>query len=337
MSQSFFVHGMGWALPQNVLDDEFLHKEVGLEKGLDWNKSRLGIHKRYSVLSRDYIKSTKNQNPMKAIAHARELGDTPVTMAVRAAQRALAHTGIKPEQIGMVVANNDTPFDLLPTMANAVAKALGIPGGPHIDVNSACSSFARHMKLLGDTVSGDWPEYVLTVQSSAYTTRTDYSPKSIDGYIWGDGAAAQVSSIRHPGRLRVEPLVFGTSPKDADAIQVDTCGLFRQDGGAVREFSIRKTVEMFEQIAAVKKLYAEDVYTVSHQANYVMQDSILGHLRLPPERHLRNVQNQGNIAAAGAPSVIAQNWDKFKKGDQIVYAVLGAGLAWGGGYMEVVA
>jgi 3-oxoacyl-[acyl-carrier-protein] synthase-3 len=328
---------MGWALPANVIDDEFLHKEVGLEKGLDWNKSRLGIHKRYSVLSRDYIKSTKNKDPMAAVAHARELGDTPVTMAVRAAQRALAHTGIKPEQIGMVVANNDTPFDLLPTMANAVAKALGIPGGPHIDVNSACSSFARHMKLLGDTYSGDWPEYALTVQSSAYTTRTDYSPKSIDGYIWGDGAAAQISSYRHPGRMRIEPIVFATSPKDADAIGVDICGHFHQDGAAVREFSIRKTVEMFEQIAAVKKLYAEDVYTVSHQANYVMQNSILGHLRLPPERHLRNVHQQGNIAAAGAPSVLAQNWDKFKKGDQIVYAVLGAGLAWGGGYMEVVA
>jgi len=178
---------------------------------------------------------------------------------------------------------------------------------------------------------------VLTVQSSAYTTRADYSPKSIDGYIWGDGAAAQVSSLRHPGRIRVEPLVFGTSPKDADTIAIDVCGHFHQDGSAVREFSIRKTVEMFEAIASMKKLYAEDVYTVSHQANYVMQDSILGHLRLPPERHLRNVQNQGNTAAAGAPSVIAQNWEKFKKGDQIVYAVLGAGLAWGGGYMEVVA
>ena len=107
MSQPFFVHGMGWALPGNVLDDEFLHDEVGLEKGLDWNRSRLGIHKRYSVLSRDYIRETKNKNPMAAVAHARALGDTPVTMAVRAAQRALAHTSVKPEQIGMVVANND--------------------------------------------------------------------------------------------------------------------------------------------------------------------------------------------------------------------------------------
>jgi len=75
---------------------------------------------------------------------------------------------------------------------------------------------------------------------------------------------------------------------------------------------------------------------VAHQANYVMQNSILGHLHLPQERHIRNVREQGNIAVAGAPSAIAQRLDKLHKGDQIAYAVLGSGLAWGGGYMEVL-
>ena len=61
----------------------------------------------------------------------------------------------------------------------------------------------------------------------------------------------------------------------------------------------------------------------------------LERLHLPAERHIRNVREQGNIGAAGCPSAVAQRLDKLHKGDQIVYAVLGAGLAWGGGYMEV--
>ncbi|MBI5883173.1 MAG: hypothetical protein HZB91_08720 [Elusimicrobia bacterium] len=73
---------------------------------------------------------------------------------------------------------------------------------------------------------------------------------------------------------------------------------------------------------------------MAHQANYVMQNSVLHHLNLPEKKHLRNVHEQGNIAAAGAPSAIAQNLHRFNKGDKLVYAVLGAGLAWGGGYME---
>lgn len=336
MSVPFNILGMGWALPETVIDNEFLHKTVGLKKGEDWVKSRLGIYERRSVLSREYIANTKNADPVQAIVHARSRGETPVTLGVRAAQKALAHTGISPRQIGMVIANCDLPFDPVPATADFIAKALGVGDGPHIDVNTACSSFARHMKLLGDLRDDAWPEFVLTVQTSCYTTRTNYASDSIDGYIWGDGAAAQVSSLRHPGRLRIEPLVFATEPNGASDVLVDGAKYFWQDGAKVREFSIRKTVETFEAIAAAKKLFAEDVYTVTHQANKTMMDSILGHLHLPPERHIHNVERQGNIAAAGMPSAVAQHLDKLHKGDKIVYAVLGAGLAWGGGLMEVL-
>jgi 3-oxoacyl-[acyl-carrier-protein] synthase-3 len=308
MSTPFSILGMGWALPKTIIDNDFLHKEVGLKKGPDWVKSRLGINQRHSVLSREYILKTKNVDPRQAISHARSNGETPVTLAVRAAQSALA---------------------------NYIARALGIGSGPHIDMNSACSSFARHMMYLGDLNAHAWPEFVLTVQTSAYTTRTSYLEDCIDGYIWGDGAAAQVCSFRHSGRLKIEPIVFGSSPSSADDVKVDSTSHFWQDGGKVREFSIRKTVEMFESVAAAKKLFAEDVYTVTHQANAVMMESILGHLHLPKEKHIMNVQTQGNIAAAGMPSAVAQKLDSLHRGDQIVYAVLGAGLAWGGGYMEV--
>lgn len=328
------ILGMGVYLPKNEITNDFLHKEVGLERGSDWVDSRLGIHTRYSVLSKDYILKTKNSNPAEAIAHARALGETPVTMAVKAAKQALEKAGVKASQIGQVIANNDTPYETVPNTANLVAKALGIGSGPHCDINSACSSFALHMKLLADSKEEALPEFILCVQGSSYTTRTDYSPKSIDGYIFGDGAAAEVVSAKHSGVLTVEPLIFETDPSGSEEITVDIFGHFKQNGALVREFSIRKTCEMFEAIAAQKQLYAEHAYTVAHQANYVMQDSVLGHLDLPKERHLRNVREQGNIASAGCPSVIAQNMDRLKKGDQIVYAVVGAGLAWGGGLME---
>jgi 3-oxoacyl-[acyl-carrier-protein] synthase-3 len=335
MSSSFQILGMGWALPKTEIDNDFLHKEVGLKKTPEWCLSRLGIQKRYSVLSKEYIVKTKNKDPQQAIIHARANGETPVTLAVRAAQKAMAHCGVKPSQIGMVVCNSDLPFDLVPGTANYIAKALGIGPGPHMDMNTACSSFARHMMYLGDLNDRAWPEFVLTVQTACYTTRTDYASESFDGYIWGDGAAAQICSLKHKGRIKVEPIMFATDPQGCDDVMVDATRHFRQDGSKVREFSIRRTVEMFETIAAQKKLFAEDVYTVTHQANFVMQESIIGHLNLPKEHHISNVQVQGNIASAGMPSAIAQRLDTLKKGDQIVYAVLGAGLAWGGGYMEV--
>lgn len=332
---SFDILGMGWALPKTELDNDFLHKEVGLRIPPRWAMSRLGIAKRRSVLSKEYIVRTKNADPVKAIANARANGETPVTLGTAAALMALHKAGVRPDQVGMVICNCDCPFDLAPGPANYIARSLGVGNGPHMDVNTACSSFARHMKLLADMRPEAWPEFVLTVQTGAFTTRTSYAADCFDGYIWGDGAAAQVCSNKRPGHLKVEPLFFETDPTGCDDVKVDAAAHFVQEGGKVREFSIRKTVELFEAIAAAKKLYAEDVYTVTHQANAVMMKSIIGHLNLPQERHIMNVVEQGNIAAAGMPSAVAQRLDSLKKGDQIVYAVIGAGLAWGGGLLEV--
>ena len=188
------IHGMGAALASHEISNEFLSQEVRLAKDLDWVRSRLGIESRFSVLSPDYILKTKNQNPAQAILHARAHGETPLTLGVQAAKSALSKAGIKPRQIGLVIANTDTPFETLPSMASLIAQLLDVENGPHCDVNSACASFARHLQLLSDLKEPSLPDFILCVQTSAYTVRTDYSSQSIDGYIWGDGAAAQVVS-----------------------------------------------------------------------------------------------------------------------------------------------
>ena len=327
--------GLGSALASTELDNEFLHQEVGLGLGPDWVAKRLGINKRYTILSKDYIKETKNADPRAAVALARGLGQTPVTLAAQAARQALEQAGITPEQVGLVIANNDTPFETIPSTANMVARSLGIGSGPHCDVNASCSSFARHMQLLAD-MEPALPEYVLTVQTAAYTTRTDYSTRCADGYSWGDGAAAQVSSARRPGRLKVLPSGFGTQPEGAEEVVIDAVGHFHQKGASVKEFSIAKTVELFQETARRHGLDLNSVYTVAHQNNFMAQNKILEILGLPEARHLRNVQDQGNLAAAGIPSVLAQNLPRLKTGDRVVYAVVGSGLAWGAGLLEVL-
>lgn len=329
------ILGLGFSLAKTELDNDFLHKEVGLALGPDWVKARLGIYKRFTVLTKDYIKDTKNADPKAAISLARGSGQTPVTLGAQAARQALEHAGVRPEQIGLVVANNDTPFETIPSTANLVAKELGIGGGAHFDANTSCSSFARHMALLGD-LEASLPEYVLAVQTAAYTTRTDYTTRCMDGYIWGDGAAAQVLSARRPGRLKVTSVEFGTKPDGADDVVIDAAGHFRQKGAAVKEFSLAKTCELFQAAAGRLGFDLKSAYTIAHQNNFAMQEKIIKTLELPSERHLRNVQDQGNTAAAGVPSVLAQNLSRLKAGDKVAYAVVGSGLAWGAGVLEVL-
>ncbi len=329
------ILGLGYSLAKTELNNEFLHKEVGIALGPDWVKTRLGINKRFTILTKDYIKDTKNADPRAAIALARSQGQTPVTLGAQAARQALEHAGVKPEQIGLVIANNDTPFETIPSTANLVAKALGIGSGPHFDANTSCSSFARHMQLLCE-MEPNLPEYVLAVQTSAYTTRADYTARCMDGYIWGDGAAAQVLSAKRSGRLKVTPVDFGTKPDGADDVIIDTAGHFHQKGAAVKEFALQKTCELFQAAAQRYGLDLKTAYTISHQNNFIMQNKIIANLGLSEDRHLRNVQDQGNTAAAGVPSVLAQNLTRLKTGDRVAYAVVGSGLAWGAGILEIL-
>src|SRR5207247_1195963 len=102
---------------------------------------RLGILRRFSVLSMEYIAKTKNRSPHQAILHARANGTTPVTMGTAAARQALERADIRPEQVGWVIANNDTPFETIPSTASLIARALGVGRGPHCDINASCGSF----------------------------------------------------------------------------------------------------------------------------------------------------------------------------------------------------
>jgi 3-oxoacyl-[acyl-carrier-protein] synthase-3 len=55
---------------------------------------------------------------------------------------------------------------------------------------------------------------------------------------------------------------------------------------------------------------------------------------IPSANHYYNVVDYGNSGAAGAPTVLSMNWEKFKEGDKLVIAVVGSGLSWSSAYMS---
>ena len=66
-----------------------------------------------------------------------------------------------------------------------------------------------------------------------------------------------------------------------------------------------------------------------------MLSSVCKRAEIPRARHLSNVEQFGNQGAAGAPTVLSQNWERFSAGDEIAMVVVGSGLTWGGLLIEV--
>jgi 3-oxoacyl-[acyl-carrier-protein] synthase-3 len=97
----------------------------------------------------------------------------------------------------------------------------------------------------------------------------------------------------------------------------------------VQKFAIKKMAELLGGIQErIGPERARRLLYVGHQANLSMLEAVCGRCEIPPERHLHNIVERGNQAAAGAPVVVSEHWERFRAGDQVAVVVVGSGLTW---------
>jgi 3-oxoacyl-[acyl-carrier-protein] synthase-3 len=324
------VLGAGYAHPATAIDNAFL-ESLDTGTSAEWIAKHIGIDVRRSVLPLDYIRETRNGDPRMALKVASE---TPTEMGVRAARMALERTGVRGEDVGLVIANNCTPLETTPAEAQRIAKALDL-GCRAYDVFTACPAFALHLDLLASMREDRLPRYALCVSTAALTLTVDYRDRT-DGAIWGDGAAAWLVSAEDARGLRVLDTSYETDAKRCEAVVVDRHGYFHQDGRAVRMFSVAQTVRMLRELEKQHAIDWAKTYFIGHQANWVMLEQICRQREIAAERHLSNVREVGNQAGAGAPAALALHWDRVQPGERVAVAVVGAGLSWGSAILERV-
>jgi 3-oxoacyl-[acyl-carrier-protein] synthase-3 len=233
----------------------------------------------------------------------------------------------------MVIAGCSAPQYLSPPVACSAAAELGITA-PAFDLNSACSTFVFHLHHLLSMQPEKLPDYILVTVVENFTRVVDYSDRRT-AVLFGDASIAAVVSPRRPSRMAVNFSVVESDPSGWNKIYVPTGGYFFQEGSAVQAFAIRKTIATLRKVQENIKGDPKNMYFIGHQVNLLMLNNVSEHCGISPTRHLFNVDEFGNCAAAGAPAVLSMNWDKFKKGDEIAMVVVGAGLSWGGLIIQV--
>lgn len=321
---------MGVCHPTTSIDNHFL-EALDVGTNAQWIEEKIGILERVTTLSAEYIKTTRNQDPRMA----REVASMNVTdLGVAAAKEALKNTGITAQDVGMVIVNSCSPRETIPGEAVRIAEQLDCPGIA-FDVYTACPAFALHVDFLRQYQEDALPEFVLCISTATMTHHVDYNDRS-DGAIWGDGAAAWVMSTKNVGRLQVIDSTYTADPTRCAAVVVDSYRFFHQDGRAVRDFSVRQTVRLVKALQEKYEIdWNRDVF-IGHQANKTMLEQITNNRGVPSHNHWHNVTYLGNQAGAGAPASLAMHWEKLEPGQNIVVAVVGAGLSWGSILLRVV-
>lgn len=323
-SEPLFLHGVGHFHPENELTNSFLES---LDIGTDdqWIMDRVGIRKRRTVLSLDYIRETRNKNP--ALSFNASQYSNAQTGAL-AAKMALQRARIEVSDIGLVLAGGCSPQHTTPAEACVIAKELGIQA-PAMDLNSACTSFVAQLHFLRMMRPEAMPDYVLIINVENNTRTIDYTDRGT-AVLWGDGSAAAVVSFRHQAPLQVVHTQVQSDPSGWEKVVIPTGGHFFQLGAQVQGFAVRKSLATLEDLRARSRVEASNLYYIGHQANLTMLNSVCERGGINPSRHLYNVDEFGNCGAAGAPSVLSQHWGRFRAGDEIAMALVGSGLTWGG-------
>lgn len=325
-----YIHGLGHFHPETVIDNAFLEAlDIGTDP--EWIMERVGIERRRTVLPLDYIRTTRNADPRQA-AEASLYSNAQT--GAQAARAALAHAGLKPSDVGLVVAGSCSPQSSCPAEACTIAAELGIEA-PAFDLNSACSTLAAQLHFLDSMRPERLPDFVLIVQAENSTRAVDYSDRS-SCVLWGDCSTAMVLSPRIPARLRVAHSRFASDPQGCEKVRFVEGGHFIQEGRTVQTFAIKRTLSLLAGLRErVGQVRAAGMKFIGHQANRSMLDSICRTAGIAPGNHLFNVDQFGNCGAAGAPSVLSQHVDRLRDGDLLALAMVGGGLSWGALLLEV--
>ena len=316
------LHGIGHAHPEPEITNRFLE---ALDIGTDdtWILERVGIRCRRTVLPLDYIRETRNRDPRAALEAATE---SNASLGARAARMALARAGVPAGDVGMVIAGSSATDTSAPAEACNVAGELGLEV-PAFDVSSACTSFYVQLHLLSLMDPARLPDWVLIVAPETLTTTVDYDDRAT-AVLWGDGAAAAVLSTRHRARARVSGTEIASSPAARDKVVVPRGGHFRQEGRTVQMFGVKRMAAGVTRLRDAFEQPDRRLHFVGHQANLRMLETVQNTAGIAPERHHSNVEWYGNTGAASAASVISMRWEKWRDGDDVAVAGVGAGLTW---------
>lgn len=332
MKNKVFLTGIGHASAENKIDNSFF-EDLDIETSAQWIEDKTGIQSRYSVLSKEQIAALRHKQT--SFTQLREANRLPLTesLAAQPWQQASDRAEFA-DSPDIVISGCSTPDYKIPATASIIAAKLGIQATA-IDVNSACSSFVTDLSVARALIDNGSAVSAAIFNIERYTTTLDFSDRS-SCIIFGDGGTAAILQAGESlSGFEVIDVITDSSPRDCHQVVIPIEKCFWQNGSAVQKFAISKTCEITRNLLEENGLSTADVnYFIGHQANLRMLSSVCKRLEIAEDKHLYNIDQFANQGAAGAPSVLSQNWDRFKPGEIVVIAVVGAGLTWGAALLK---
>jgi 3-oxoacyl-[acyl-carrier-protein] synthase-3 len=269
-------------------------------------------------------------------------------MAIAAARCALTMRGVDASELDAILVCTVTPDHMFPSTACLVQDAIGAQGAWGFDLIAACSGFLYGLTTAAHFVAAGTHKKVLVIGSDTMSRIIDYKDRNTC-VLFGDGAGAMLIEPAFDDEPGIGYIDFlgeldgsggqylrqpaGGSRLPASHETVDARQHFvHQEGGQVFKYASRKMYEVCRDILTRNNFTAEDVaIMIPHQANKRIITAAAERLDFPLERVMINIQDYGNTTAGTLPLATrdAITQGRLKKGDLVLFAVVGAGYTVG--------
>ncbi len=322
------IAGVGYCVPDAVVTNDDLTKLYDTSD--EWIYTRTGIKERRLVSG----------------------NESAVDLGIKAAERALEKSGLKSEDIDMVICASSAPPELYPAIACRIQAALEIANdAPAFDITAACSGLIYALSIARGFVASGMYKNILLVATDNNSRLLNWEDRSAS-ILFGDGAGAMVVTASEDGVDDIIAIDIRANGSIGDLIKLPFSGkncplvepnevqqqFIEMNGKEVYKFVARVLPHYVEELIEKAGMKAEDIdYLIPHQANLRIIQAVQERLGYSDEKVVTNIKYYGNTSAASIPLAMAESVEqgKVKLGSTAVLCGFGAGMTWGGAIVRL--
>lgn len=306
------VIGIGAALPKRCVTNDELSKTIDTSD--EWISSRTGIKCRYIA----------------------DESETTASLATVAAQQAIQHAGVSPNDIDLIIVGTVTGDYTFPATAVLVQKELGINQGVAFDISSACSGFIYGLDIADAFIKTQKAHCALVIGAETFSRILDWKDRS-SCVLFGDGAGAAVLRATDNPNIGIKYSKIHSDGNFAKFLitsggisTTQSSGVVTMQGREVFRHGIDKFYESFCELLKENNLTVDDIdLLIPHQANVRIISKLVEMTGIDKSKVVVTIDKYANTSAASIPLAMNAVRDTVFTKRNVVLLSMGAGFTWG--------
>jgi 3-oxoacyl-[acyl-carrier-protein] synthase-3 len=335
MMSHISIIGTGSYLPEHIITNDKLSSF--LDTSDEWIRTRTGIRERRV-----------------------STGMSTSDLAYEAGVRALKNSGLRPEDIDLIICATITPDYFMPSCACIVQDRLGASNAAAFDMAAACTGMIYGMVCAEQFIKSGMYNNILVIGAETLSKVLDWEDRS-SCVLFGDGAGAVVMSKSNEGgrillsRLEADgskssllicpaiPMQNPFANNNTQALselnneRMSNQGIFKLPkiemlGQEVFKYAVRTISDSIDTIIRITKLDKEEItYIIPHQANQRIIEQASKSCKIPLDKFYMNLDRYGNTSAASIGIALDElvSSGRLRKRDRIILVGFGGGMTSG--------